>query len=137
MDHWRTGRDCNRCTSHWSCCWPKTVYIFRIHTIPVQNLAKHDFRKKHSGHLLAWDPQFTFGNDVCGHDYSIDTTDVVLAHYSFFNALSTGSNQTASPVCGHRLKAKGPASSLILTVVDRCEYMVPTQPSTRNWTIKQ
>ena len=125
MDHWRTGRDCNPCTSHWSHRWPKTVCIFLVDTIPVQTLAKHDYRKKYSGHLNEWVHQSDFGDYICGHDYLIDTTDVALAHYSFFNASSTGSNRSASLVCGHKLKAKGPSRSLTLTIVDRCQCIGP------------
>ena len=104
---------------------------------PYITLAKHDYRKKHSGDLVRWIHGSDFGNYLCGYNYSIDTTDVALPHYSFFNASSTGSDWRASTVCGHKLKAKGPGGSFTLTVVDRCECIGPTQPCSTDWTIKQ
>ena len=96
------------------------LYLPGIYYAP-KNLTERDYRTRYKGVMSLLDDNT--GVHACGHDYSTDTDQVLAISHYFFNTPSTGSNQTTSPVCGHKLRAKGPGKySLTFTVVDRCKF---------------
>jgi hypothetical protein len=90
--------------------------------IPLPNNAQ-----QHSGDLTYYEP----GLGACGITSSSSDSIVAVSHY-LFDAVQTGSNPNANPLCGKKIRATrydeqvGAQRSVDLTVVDRCVGCQPT-----------
>ena len=142
MDHWRNGRDCNPCTSYWSHCWPKTVCIFLVHTIPVQNLAKPNHRKIYKGNAL------TYSNLATGACGFVPPWNGVIISSQIFDSAPTASHSNYSSLCGHNVTVSGTGSdgvtgadvqgsTLTLSIFDRSKCTGLRQPYDRKWKFDQ
>ena len=139
MHHLAGHHSCNPCAGYWSRCWPKQAFevcIFLAHTVFVRTLAKHDHRnhqalplgsQTYTGDLTYYGP----GLGACGVASS-DNDDIVSISHFTFDAVSTGSNPNANPLCGHKLRAVRNGNSVDLTVVDRCKCTVLRQSDDRS-----
>ncbi|KAL2037083.1 hypothetical protein N7G274_010210 [Stereocaulon virgatum] len=75
----------------------------------------------YTGDLTYYGP----GLGACGVT-SGDNDHIVSISHFVFDAVSTGSNPNANPLCGHKLRAVRDGNSIDLTVVDRCVGCKPT-----------
>lgn len=71
----------------------------------------------YTGDLTYYGP----GLGACGVTSGDDDHIVSISHF-VFDAVSTGSNPNANPLCGHKLRAVWDGNSIDLTVVDRCVF---------------
>ncbi|KAL2057407.1 hypothetical protein ABVK25_002460 [Lepraria finkii] len=69
----------------------------------------------YTGELTYYGP----GLGACGVTSSDDDHIVSISHF-VFNAVATGSNPNANPLCKHKIRAVRGGNSIDLTVVDRC-----------------
>ena len=72
------------------------------------------------GELTYYDP----GLGACGID-SHDGDHIVAVSHFIFDAVSTGSNPNANPLCGKMIRARRDGKSVDLKVVDRCTGCQP------------
>lgn len=75
----------------------------------------------YTGDLTYYDP----GLGACGVTSS-DGDRIVAVSHLVFDAVSTGSNPNANPLCGKKIRARRNNKSVDLTVVDRCTGCQPT-----------
>lgn len=75
----------------------------------------------YTGDLTYYDP----GLGACGVT-SKDSDRIVAVSHLVFDAVSTGSNPNANPLCGKKIRARRNNKSVDLTVVDRCTGCQPT-----------
>jgi hypothetical protein len=85
-----------------------------------RNLPLPDGAETFTGDLTYYSP----GLGACGIS-STDNDDIVAISHFTFDAVQTGSNPNANPLCNRKLRAqreyKGKTVSVDLTVVDRCQ----------------
>ena len=144
MHHWRTGRDCNPCISHWSRCWPKNVCIFLANTSLVRNFAEHNRRKIYKGDLL----EYTGDSPGTGACNLAPPSNGVIINSQIFDAAPTASHSDHSSLCGHNITASGTGTdgqtgadvqggTLTLTIFDRRKCTGLRQPFDRKWKFDQ
>jgi len=75
----------------------------------------------YTGDLTYYDP----GLGACGVTSSNSDKIVAVSHL-VYDAVSTGSNPNANPLCGKTIRARRDNKSVDLTVVDRCTGCQPT-----------
>jgi len=75
----------------------------------------------YTGDLTYYDP----GLGACGVTSSNSDKIVAVSHL-VYDAVSTGSNPNANPLCGKKIRARRDNKSVDLTVVDRCTGCQPT-----------
>lgn len=80
-----------------------------------------------SGHGGPYTGDLTYyapGLGACGVT-STDSDKIVAISHTVFDAVSTGSNPNANPLCGKKIRARRDNKSVDLTVVDRCTGCQP------------